>query len=656
MRALAIAMMPRNQTLKVSLICLLLALSALVYLPGVSGPFVFDDYSNVLHNDFVKIENLDVDSLSHAAYSLEAGPLQRPIAMISFALNYYFAQSFADPTPFKLTNLVIHIINGCLLFWLISLVFARAAELRAGHTIRPETAMLWAGATALLWIVHPIQLTSVLYLVQRMAQLSALFSILALICYLKGRLRFLGGHRDGIWIMTFGLVGCGTLGVLSKENAVLLPIFVAALEFTLFANEWPWRLWSGLSTPAKRALIVGSATVVIVASIAVLAHALPGYGHRPFSLTERIMTEGRVLLFYLSLILLPRISAFGLYHDDIALSTSLLDPWTTLPAMLAIVALLALAVTLRRSQPLLSLGILWFFIGHLVESTVIALEIAHEHRNYLASVGPLLVTVYLIASAVSRLKMPRLWVMVPVIALAFALTTFQRAEQWSDLNMMYRYDALHHPRSARSQGSLGWLLLKQGHNEEAMEAMRQAARLDPREPGYMVSLQFAAARMGNTLTAEERQEILGRLKKAGITALTMSMLQYTAKCLPTTCTAMQAPMEQWLRFLITERALQDLSFAYNLLGRTLMAQGRTEEAVDAFHRAYEADPIYLHPLFELANLYISSGQTENATRILAELRKANRRSLHPRDREIELVASAIEVLRTKNRDHADDAR
>ena len=456
--------------------------------------------------------------------------------------------------------------------------------------------------------------------------------------------------------MTFGLLGFGTLGVLSKENAVLTPIFAAALEFTLFANEWPWRLWSGLSTRAKGILVAGGTAAVIAASIAVVDYALPGYGHRSFSLTERIMTEGRVLLFYLSLILLPRISAFGLYHDDIAVSTSLFDPWTTLPAMLVIIALLALAVFLRRSQPLLSLGILWFFIGHLLESTVISLELAHEHRNYLASVGPLLVVVHLITLGVKRLKLPRLWAVLPVVALVFGLTTFQRAEQWSDLNMMYRYDALHHPHSARSQGSLGWLLLKQGHNDEAMEVMREATRLDPREPGYMISLQFAAARMGKTLTAEEGQEILQRLKKAGITALTTSLLQYAAKCLSTTCTAMQAPMERWLRFLITEYSSSDPSFVYNLLGRTLLAQGRTDDAVDAFHRAYEADPVYLHPLFELVNLYINSGQTENAARVLAELRKANRRSLHPRDREIEMVASAIEVLRAKDRDHAGDVR
>ncbi len=299
----------------------------------------------------------------------------------------------------------------------------------------------------------------------------------------------------------------------------------------------------------------------------------------------------------------------------------------------------------RRSQPLVALGILWFFVGHLIESTIIPLELAHEHRNYLACLGPLIVIVQLIAVGTRRLELPKLWGLLPLIAIVFALTTFQRADQWSDLNKQYRYAALHHPNSARAQASLGWLLAKQGNNAEAMGAMRRAAELDEHEPGYLISLHWIAAQGGAELSAADQEKTLRSLKDSGVTTLGAMMFQFVSNCLRTSCTALQKPMEQWLRMSIESRAIRDRSFAYYLLGRTLLAQGKTDEAVDAFYRSYQMDPIYLHPLFELTNLYIGLGQTEKAALVLSELRKANRTNPHPRDREIETVARTIESMR-----------
>lgn len=645
----ALARKTKSQGRMILLLSILLAASALVYLPGISGPFLFDDYSNILHNDFVKLQEFAADDLYHAAYSLKAGPLKRPVAMASFALNYYFAGSLTSPVPFKLTNLLIHAVNGLLIFWLMRVVYARVAQLQSGSRgsdgRSAQMATLLAAAVALLWLVHPIQLTSVLYVVQRMTELSALFVLLGLICYLKGRLRLCSGRPGGIRLIVIGLVGCGVLGLLSKENAALLPLFAGALELTLFSREMPWRLWSSLSTGKKQAVIAGVFLLVVVSIVTMIGYALPNYANRPFDLPERLMTETRALWFYLSLILLPRLPAFGMYHDDIVLSTSLLSPWTTLPSMLGICVLLVLAFLARRSQPLVTLGILWFFIGHLIESTIIPLELVHEHRNYLACLGPLIVMVQLIAVGASRLELPKLWGLLPLVAIVFGLTTFQRADQWSDLNKQYRYDALHHPNSPRAQGSLGWLLAKQGNNAEAMAAMRRAAELDEHEPGYLISLHWIAAQGGTELSATDQESTLRSLKEDGVTALSAIMFQFVSNCLRTSCATLQKPMEQWLRFSIEAKAVRDLSFAYHLLGQTLVAQGRNDEAVDAFYRSYQMDPIYLHPLFELANLYISLGETEKAAKVLSELRKANRANPHPRDREIETVARTIESMR-----------
>ena len=100
-----------------------------------------------------------------------------------------------------------------------------------------------------------------------------------------------------------------------------------------------------------------------------------GYELRSFTLLERLLTEARVLWFYLGLIVLPRFEAFGLYHDDISLSTGLLMPWTTLPALLGLAGLVGIAWHVRNRAPLLAFGIAWFLIGHSLESTVLPLEI-----------------------------------------------------------------------------------------------------------------------------------------------------------------------------------------------------------------------------------------------------------------------------------------
>jgi tetratricopeptide (TPR) repeat protein len=302
-------------------------------------------------------------------------------------------------------------------------------------------------------------------------------------------------------------------------------------------------------------------------------------------------------------------------------------------------------MVVRRSQPLIALGILWFFTGHLIESTIIPLELVHEHRNYLASLGPLIVIVQLIAVGASRLELPKLWGLLPLIAIVFALTTFQRADQWSDLNKQYRYDALHHPNSARAQCSLGLLLAKQGDNAEAMGAMRRAAELDPLEPGYLIALHWVAAKAGTEPHTAEKENTLKSLKDSRVTAFSVVMLQFVSNCLRTSCTTLAKPMEQWLRLSIESRAIRDQSYVYYLLGRTLLAQGRIDEAVDAFYRSYQMDPIYLHPLFELTNIYIDLGETEKAAQVLSELRRANRTNPHPRDREIEMVARKIESMR-----------
>ena len=83
--------------------------------------------------------------------------------------------------------------------------------------------------------------------------------------------------------------------------------------------------------------------------------------------------------------MLPNLAEMGLHHDDFVISKTLLSPWTTLPAIAGLLALAVGALVLRKKHPLITFGIVFFFVAHALESTIIPLEIAFEHRNYLPS-------------------------------------------------------------------------------------------------------------------------------------------------------------------------------------------------------------------------------------------------------------------------------
>jgi Flp pilus assembly protein TadD len=639
---------PRRFPLIALLLMAILATAVfIVYLAGIKGPYVFDDFSNIIDNSYIAITSLDKDSLYHAAYSVRSGVLWRPVAMVSFALNHYFAGGFGNPAPFKLTNIVIHAINALLVFWLLRLILARYAHIsHEPEDRKPLTPVLLGAAIALLWAVHPIQLTSVLYVVQRMVGLSALFTLLGIVCYLIGRQRQLAGKKGGVWLMLAGPLGFGALGMLSKENAILLIGFIALLEFTLFADERPWRFWKRLPANLRWTLIGALALALVAATAYAISYSLPGYAVRDYTMMERVLTQTRVLFFYLSLIVLPRINQFSLHHE-FNISTSLLTPWTTLPSLLGLIALMAAGFAARKRLPLLSLGILWFFVAHALESTIFNLELAHEHRNYLASLGILLAAAQLVV-IIGRRYTPRLpWILLPSLIMLFAVTTFLRSQHWSSTASLALHEAGYRPDSAYAQTDLGFALAGRGQAQGSIQAMRRAAELNPNDPAPLINMHMLAALMRVTLDPQDQEETLRRLSATSyVTANTSRALQSVNACLLSDCSVLAPHMEQWARTLIKVlRPTADRSIFNFMLGRALRSQGKTNEAILALVNAVQQDKKYLHPLFELAAIYMDLGQINAAETILAHMREINSRSAYPRDREIEKLANRILTLK-----------
>ena len=419
-----------------------------VYRPGLHGHFFFDDLPNILVLESVRLETLSIESLSAAVGNGGSGPSGRPIAQLSFALNHYF--SGLDPFAFKLTNLAIHLANSVLIFILALRLFASL-----GGAAVARSASILAGVLATAWLLHPIQLLPVLHVVQRMTSLSAFFLLMAFLCHLRGR--DAAASRNAIWL----LLGWGVfwpLSFLSKETGLLFPFFALAWELIVRRA-----VCGGLDRFARVFGVL--AGVALASSVAYMLSPLgdwlwAGYRLRDFSLTERLLTEGRVLWFYLGLILFPRLEAFGLFHDDFTISTGLLTPWTTLLALAGLFALVWLAWRMRKRMPLVSFGIACFLIGHAMESTFLPLELVHEHRNYLPLFGILLAVVSVLMCTLEKTgpgKTLGIALMATMLAY-FSFVTALRADQFGDEVRRSQIEAQHHRASARAQHEAGRVL------------------------------------------------------------------------------------------------------------------------------------------------------------------------------------------------------
>ncbi|MEW6168611.1 MAG: hypothetical protein AB1651_13080 [Pseudomonadota bacterium] len=427
---------------------ILCVLVGVLYLQGLPGEFLFDDYQNIVANDALQSVNQGGEQWLVAAFSSSAGMLYRPLSMLSFALTYSVAG--LDPGAFKAVNVAIHLSCALLIF---ALVRRLAPWLMAATTqVDQGGRKAWGIAllTTALWALHPLHVSGVLYAVQRMNQLAALFTLLGLLCYVEGRLRLLREGR-GLFTALGGLGVFGLLAVLSKENGALILAYALVIEVMAFRF--------GAPKPAQRRTL--QAWFVLTLGVPVAAFGLfllldpdwltRGYAVRDFGAPERLLTQARVLFHYLFWLLLPWPPWLGLYHDDLAVSRGLLAPPTTLLAIAGWVLVLGTAWRLRRRVPLFGFAVLWFLAGHAMESTLIPLEMVFEHRNYLPSLGVLFALAAGAWQLASRYLAPAASIGLGAAALlVLAVALGQRTHTWGDTYRLALTQAEHHPKSPRS--------------------------------------------------------------------------------------------------------------------------------------------------------------------------------------------------------------
>lgn len=452
---------------------------------GLHGPFVFDDMPNL--GALSKAGPID-SWQSLGIYLSEARSFPgRPLSMLSFVPQQ---NDWPDnPFPFKLVNLALHFLNAVLVFLLIRFV------VRAMSFADRRRATVVALIAAAAWLVHPIQLSAVFLVVQRMTLLSTSFVLLGLITYLHGVLSEDKRPLVRAAWMAAGIGIFGVLAILCKETGAMLPVYALALDATLLRRQT-----EALPTTLRwwRRGLLYTAPILLLSYILIwqpgLHEAIP---IRNFTVAERLLTEARVLLDYLGKIVLPRYADFGIYHDDFTVSRGLFDPWTTAPAILAVLSAVGAAFWKRKQWPLFSFAVFWYLGGQLMESTAVPLEIYFEHRNYLPIAGPILALTLAVAGTpaglVRRVTLLAAGIWLGACLLASALY----AQVWSDAGKLAHFWAVAHPGSVRAQGDLAEWLFRAGDSNGARAVMEKISSQNERDVGLAMNLLLLDCLSGN---------------------------------------------------------------------------------------------------------------------------------------------------------------
>jgi len=436
----------------------------LVYANTFKVPLYFDDAGIVTSN--LKINDLSLKTLSRICF--KSITRNRPLANLSLAINYTLAGDPSKTSSFHVVNIAVHIL--CFVF--VFLFIQKLLGLPSVPQKYKKNSFPLALAAAVLWAVHPIQTQAVTYIVQRMSSLAALFYFISLYYYLKARE---GGRR----LNYFASGAAFLLALGSKEIAATLPIMIILIEGIFF------------KTNKKKLIIIFLIATLLILSVSYLFISGPirayfksswrnHFPNRDFSASERLLTQPRIFVHYISLTLLP-FYLRQILEYDFRPSRSLVFPWPTLPCLIFVLATIGLGFAFVRKKPLVSFCIFSFWLGHAIEGSIFNLELAFEHRMYLPSVFLIFFAVLVLYDLSVRIRLPKKYMTIAlgVLVVYLAANTFLRNELWRDPVRFYENNIKKTSSYFRPYHNLGTAFIFKGEYEKALDAYQKAIALNP---------------------------------------------------------------------------------------------------------------------------------------------------------------------------------
>lgn len=589
-------------------ICTVALVVICAYLPGLNGGFLFDDYANLpALGRYGPVQ--DWDALLRYLTSGIADPTGRPISMLSFLID---ARDWpAEPFPFKRTNLILHLCNGMLLYSVLA-----ALGRRLGIASRD------AGKAALLasavWLLHPLWTSTVLYVVQRHAILATFFVLAGLRTWIAGVTAFEEGKVRRGWLLSILAVPVfGLLAGLSKSNGFLLPLLLLALQPSVLRRSLHPRPIAADDRHGRVARMLfawlpASLLVLVISLLTLQGVRADEIGLvRPWSVAERLLTQPRALFDYLHRLFVPGIDATGVFADGFSVSTSWRSPWTTTPAVLGLLILATAAWMARRRFPSFSAAAMFFLAAHLMESSVIPLELYFEHRNYLPA------TLLFWPFALLLTRDGRYRQLCTIGALGFvlvcALATLVQARLWGDPAALAYHWARALPNSPRAQTYAAAREIADGQAQQARRRLKPLLARSPGEVQYALTFLHASCAEG-PVRRESIDLAASALRPAGIT-LDMSY-QWLARTLSSDRTAacsglpdavLAALLEAGTSVVDAGSKPEHRSRNARLQALWALRQDRCSDALTAFNRRldFQRRPEFAHEQVGLLATYCS---------------------------------------------------
>lgn len=592
---------------------LLLVLVVLIYWPGLSGPLLLDDSENLL---VLSDYHRGATTWQQVVFENVSSRIGRPVSMLSFLFDVITRGTLYF--NFKYHNLMLHLLAGSVLFWLVG-------RLSSLHLPPPRAWTMALMATS-LWLLSPLQLSAVLYVVQRMTLLSSLLVLIGLLCYTIGRQGVMTRPGPG-WVLILSSYFVWTpLAILAKETGALLPLLCLILELFVFR-------FSG-STEMRRQLfrlhsLLG--LLPLLAGIGLLFWpklGLLNYQGRDFTMMERLLTEPRVLWDYAWRFFLPLSRGLGVFHDDYEISINLVSPLTTLPALLGLALAFFLAWKLRSgSWFALGFGIAFFLSGHAMESSFLPLELYFEHRNYLPSLGLAFGAGYILVEGGRRSNHRVLVTALLVLYLGgMAIATSNMAIIWSDTGTILRTSEIHHPKSPRVMGGLAQYYAVQGNIDSALHYLHRIIELDERMTAtaamQAITLYCLAGRPIPETAYERIAQVLdNRRENATIAGIKrIALLVDIGRCPQLNLAVYAQALERGTERFPLHQATNLRWFALTYAGDAYISAGQSEPGLQALSRAEAIFPDRLDPGLIRLRLLLSRCELDAAQDLTDQLR------------------------------------
>jgi len=539
-------------------------LGFLLYSHTFHFPFIFDDVAFIVGNAHIRLSVMTWSSL----IDIINGPLwNRPLTMLSFALNYYFGHYNVE--GYHTVNIAIHIMTGILL------VFFIKTTLNIFNKRSPD-AMLIAFFAALLWFVNPLCTQAVTYIFQRGHSMASMFYILSLCLYARGRLSYRSDNKY-FYIWLTGCAFSGILAMLSKGISATLPFFIILYEWYFFQDikkEWlrkniKWIL-PGIMTP-----------FIIFGIIHLLAghqnEILMDYSTLKYTVLQRMLTETRIVIYYLSLIFYPHPSRL-IFDYDFPVSHSLIDPVTTLFSLGLIAGLIWTACYTAKRGRLISFCIFWY-LGNLAIEAIFPYDFIWDYRTYLPSMMVSLLFVILILRMIKHSKAATLFFC--MIVLVFSVWTYQRNSVYQSEISIWSDAVKKSPDKVRPYNNLAFALIQKGRYKEAMRYCFDALRINPDSADAHNHLGEALMKQGQITEAVGHYMKALQIRPDYLEAhynLGEAMLE-------------QGRLEEAFRYYTNALSIKpDLAQAYSNLGIILTHQGKLKMAVEHYMEALRLNP------------------------------------------------------------------